>query len=105
MRYTLKEQLVHYMELRGLGISQLARKTGVPKQTIHDWLVGKKPREPLQVLQVARALGTSMEHLLFGSLENPEDRKVTEIDALMGDGWLTGLFEVKLRRIRQPKDE
>ena len=37
----------------------------------------------------------------FRDGEDIEAQKVTELDALLGDGWLGGTFEVRLRRIRK----
>ena len=84
-----------------MSASELARKAGVPKQTIHDWLVGKKARDAAQVLSVCRVLGTSMEHLMFGIGDKAEERKTVELETLLGDGWVSGVFEIRMRRVRK----
>lgn len=106
MSYTLKDQLALYLELRGMSVSELSRRTRVPKQTLHDWLTGNGagPRDLRQVRAVAKTLGVSIEHLVFGSKDNPEDRKVTELDALLGNGWISGTFEVRMRRVRRNEE-
>jgi transcriptional regulator with XRE-family HTH domain len=96
----LKSQLKLYLELRSLTAAELSRKSGVSKQVISLWLNGAEPKKISQVKQVAGVLNTTVDHLCFGSGKEVESQKVTELDALMGDGWLGGLFEVKFRRVR-----
>jgi len=97
----LKGQLVIYMEIREITLSELSRKSGVPKTTIHSWLVGKPPKNMIQVKEVARVLDVSLDHLAFGNGRDTESQKVTEIDALLGDQWVSGLFEVRFRRLKR----
>ena len=97
----LKSQLKLHLERRGMTAAELARKSGVSKQVVSHWLNGAKPKNINQVKKVADALGTTLDHLLFGSGEDLERRRVTELDALLGDGWVSGLFEVRFRRIKR----
>jgi len=101
MRSNLKAQLKLYLELRGLSAAALARKAGIPKQSLSGWTAGKRPADIEQVKRVADALGVSLDHLLFGSGVDSDAQRVTELDALLGDGWISGLFEVKFRRIKK----
>lgn len=38
------ELLAKKLKERNMTITELARRTGVPKSTIHNWLVGHRPR-------------------------------------------------------------
>lgn len=98
----LKTQLKFYLNKRGMSASELARKAGVSKQLLSQWLNGAEPRKVQQVKKVADALGTSVDHILFGSGEDRERMRVTELDALLGDGWIGGVFELQIRRIKKP---
>ncbi len=97
----LRQQLARHLELCNMSATALAKKTGIPKQTISDWLSGREPRKISQVKQAAEALGTTVDHLCFGDGENIETKKATELNALLGNDWVTGLFEIKLRRIKK----
>lgn len=96
----LKDQLQLYIECNGLNASALARKAGVPNATISDWLAGRKPRNIDQVKKVADALKVPLEHLLYGSGVQKLESDV-DLESLLGDGWISGLFEVKLRRVKK----
>jgi len=100
-KMNLKFQLRHYLDLRGMTAAELARKSGVSKQVISLWQGGAEPKKLAQVKKVAEALGTSVDHLCFGSGTDKEAQKATELDALLGDGWISGVFEVRLRRIKK----
>jgi transcriptional regulator with XRE-family HTH domain len=97
----LKKQLRFYLDRREMSAAQLAKKASVPKQSLSGWLAGSNPRDVRQVKRVAEVLGVSVDHLLFGDGEDQNAMKVTELDALLGDEWISGLFEVKFRRVRK----
>lgn len=96
----LKEQLRLYIECNGLNASVLARKSGVPNATISDWLSGRKPRNIDQVKKVADTLNVPLEHLLYGSGIKKIESDL-DLESLLGDGWIGGLFEIKLRRVKK----
>lgn len=81
--------------------AELARKAKVSKQLLSLWLGGSEPRKLDHVKQVAQALGTSVDNLCFGDGLDQESERITELDALLGDGWVGGLFEVRLRRVKK----
>lgn len=92
----LSKQLKEILAKRGLTISQIARISGVPKQTISDWVIGRKPRSLANLKKVADALDTTIDELCFGKVKTKapafEEFK-DEINA--------GVFEVVLRRINK----
>ncbi len=98
---TLKKQLRQYLELREMNASQLAKKASVPKQSLSGWLGGSNPRDIRQVKRVADVLGVSIDNLMFGSGIDKELEKSIELDALLGDEWISGLFEVRFRRVKR----
>ena len=101
MQLTLKKQLRLLLDKRELNAAQLARKAGVPKQSLSGWLAGSNPRDIRQIKKVADALGVSVDNLMFGMGLDTQKEKAVELDALLGDGWVSGLFEVKFRRIKK----
>jgi len=107
----LKENLKHYLALKEISAAQLSRKCksdagiSVPKATISNWLAGGSVRRMDSLYAVSRVLGVSVDELLFGQ---PEQKKVKSkdknsiIDMLIDgkDGWLSGRFEIRLRKLR-----
>ena len=103
LQMRLKEQLKIYLEYREMTAAELARKAGVSKQVISLWLGGSEPRRISQLKKVAKVLDVTIDTLVFGDGISNEDQKTTELDALLGDKWISGLFEVKFRRIKRGK--
>lgn len=97
----MKMQLRFYLKSKGMTASQLGKMARVPRQSISDWLAGSSPRNVNHVKKVADALGVSVDNLLFGEGVDPGQQRVTELDALLGEGWVSGLFEVRFRRIKR----
>lgn len=97
----LKSQLKLHLDQRGMTAADLARESGVSKQVVSHWLGGAKPKNIDQVKKVADALETTLDHLMFGNGIDREAQKVTELDALLGDGWVSGLFEIRFRRVKK----
>lgn len=97
----LKTILKGLMESHDITLSALAKATGVPKQTIHNWLCGTEPKTLDHVRAVARYFKIGIEELCYGDEEkasktksfNPIEEHEEEIRA--------GVFEVVLRRIKK----
>jgi len=98
----LKQNLKCILQEKGLTASALSRMSGVPKQNVSDWLSGTHPRNLGQLKKVAEVLDLSIDELCFGKSEPSELKAHTHIvDDLIGEQWISGLFEVKLRRIKK----
>jgi transcriptional regulator with XRE-family HTH domain len=99
---TLKDQLRIYLRHRDMTAAQLARKTGVRKGLISDYLAGVPPRKLEAVKSICDALGVSVDHLCFGTGIQKDETSEGLLSALVdGDGWISGQFEIKLRRIKK----
>ena len=61
----LKRQLKHYLDLRRITASELARRSGVPKQTISNWLADLPPHGLQHVKRIADALSISLDELCY----------------------------------------
>jgi len=94
----LKKQLRHYMDHYDYSASRLSKKSGVSKQVISLWLSGGSPRKIEQVKRMADVFETSIDHLCFGDgFESKEGRSFDELET--GE-WLSGVFELKIRKIK-----
>ena len=92
----LKNQLKLYMQQNDLTASKLASRSGVSKQVLSLWLSGGSPRKIEQVKKVADYFATSVDHLCFGvGMEKAQTINQTIPD----DEWLSGVFEIKVRRV------
>ena len=91
------------MVSKGITLSELSKETGVPKQTIHNWLCGTQPKMLGHVRSVAKYFHLSIEELCYGEtelagktlriLDNPIIEHEEEIRA--------GIFEVILRKVKK----
>ncbi len=99
----LKKQLKAYLKAKNLSASELSRITGIPKQSISDWLAGSNPRDIRLVKKVADVFSVSLDHLFFGDgvverVENVTLRQI-EVPGEPDSEWITGVFEGKFRRV------
>ncbi len=62
-------------EQKGWSLSTLARRSGVPKTTIHGWTTGRAVQDLNQLRKVASTLEVSLHFLAFGC-EDPHSRAV-----------------------------
>ena len=81
---------------RGITISMLSKKTGVPQQTLHNWNSGVEPKNFTQVKKVADFFEVSLDYLCFGK----ESKKPEDITSYR-DEINAGVFEVVLRRVKR----
>ncbi len=83
---------------RRITLSELARRAGVPKQTLHNWTLGRRSVNPDQLKKVAQALEVSVHYLLYGDqdpFETPNEEILKEI--------FSGDVRVTLHRIERRK--
>lgn len=101
----LKKQLKLFLEIKRLSASELSRISGVPKQSLSDWLGGSTPRDIRKVKKVADVFSVTLDHLLFGDgIEEKFERVPISTEAserIATDDWKSGVFEVKFRRIKK----
>jgi PAS domain S-box-containing protein len=72
---SFKSRLAYYLRSSNLTAAELARRSGVSKQTISDWLSGAQPRSVYQLKKVAGVFGVTLDDLLFESKPNEHDIK------------------------------
>lgn len=76
-----------------ISARELARQTGIPQSTLNNYLSGRGPTKPEQILAIAKYFNVSMELLLFGE----DDRPPTFNDVLT-EGLFEGWLKVKIER-------
>ena len=99
MALQLKDQLRSKLKEHGIGIAALAKKTGISRKTLDNWLTGQKPQNIEQVKAVADFFGLTVDEMCFGpairevKLHTELEQHREEINA--------GVFEVVLRRVKK----
>lgn len=93
----LPKLLRRLLNERGLSISELARRTNVPKTNLNSWLQGSSPNV-VQLDKVARFFGVSIEYLVFGRKE-----REPIVDFLEKIEVYEGEYEVSIRKIVRKK--
>ena len=94
-----KSRLRENLRARGMTASDLSRATGIPKQSISDWLAGVTPRNFSRVKKVAEIFGVTVDELLFGEMKYDSEPKIFTMNPSNEDGWVAGVYEVRFRRI------
>lgn len=90
------------MNSNDLTLAKLSKATGVPKQTIHNWLTGIVPNNLSHVRKLAEYFNMSIEELCFG--EPPKASSDINIKVFQ-DEINAGVFEVVLRKVKQTQTE
>ncbi len=83
---------------RRMTLSELSRRCGVPKQTLHNWTLGRRSVNPDQLRKVSQVLEVSVHFLLYGEqdpFEVPNEEIIKEI--------FSGDVRVTLHRIERRK--
>lgn len=93
MEMELKKTLRKLLNDNNVKVSQLAKSSGVPVQSIHNWLGGMSPRNLDHVQKVAEYFEVSLDYLITGKQKEVLREFEDEINA--------GMFEVVLRRPKQ----
>jgi len=78
---------------KGVSARQVSRDCKIAQSTLTNFLSGRGPHKPEQVLTLAKYFGVSMEFLLFGVDERPPT-----IDEVMTQGLFEGWLKVKIER-------
>jgi lambda repressor-like predicted transcriptional regulator len=98
MSLILKNILKSKLKDSGVGVSSLAKKTGISRKTIENWLEGQKPQNIEQVKIVADFFKMSVDEICFGPTLKPMD-STSPLDQHR-DEINAGVFEVVLRRVK-----
>lgn len=89
------------MESEGITLSALSKATGVPKQTIHNWLCGTEPKTLDHVRAVAKYFRLTIEGLCYGDAEKSGKKALMNPIIEHEEEIRAGVFEVILRRVKK----
>lgn len=95
----LKDQLRLLLKENDLTAAQLARKSGISKQTLSNWLSGESPRKLEDVHKVAKFFSVSLEELLFAEHPPVKNGGSNFLDIVNGQE-MKGIFEVSIKKIK-----
>jgi transcriptional regulator with XRE-family HTH domain len=84
MAGSISTRLKESCKSHGITLSELAKKSGVPKATLHSWTTGSSPNIQ-QLKKVAEALNISLHRLAFGSPDPNETKEEFLQELFQGD--------------------
>lgn len=84
------------MKQASIGAPTLSKRTGVPRQTIANWIAGQSPQNLEDVRTVAKYFSMTIDELCFGRSLSTEPKR-TKLEEY-SDEINAGIFEVVLRR-------
>jgi len=97
----IAKKLKMLLRAKEMHVSQLARATKVPRQTLDNWLSGQEPRSIKQVKTIANYFEISVDELCFGQKVKPKANE--DVIERFEDEINAGVFEVILRKIKSSK--
>jgi transcriptional regulator with XRE-family HTH domain len=94
-KLVIHEILPKLLKQKNLSIREVSRRTSLPQATLNSWTKHNARPSDIQALkQVSQLLGVSLDYLLYGEL-------VTDLDSLPTDVLLSGLFKIRLEKVRE----
>ena len=97
----ISDVLPRLLKERKLTAKKLSQATSVSQSTLSTWTLPKaKPRNIEDVATVADFLGVSLNYLLFGEADEPQD-----LQNLDGEIVLSGIYRLKLERLIIPQNK
>lgn len=86
--------LKYLMNERGLTFRRLSELSSVPMSTIKTWSAGVEPKSFSAARKVARVLGVSVEHLVFGTTDKTQMTLQDVLTTQLFSGWCKVSIEV-----------
>jgi transcriptional regulator with XRE-family HTH domain len=90
----IAQVLKHLMSEKGLTFKELSKLSGVPISTLKTWSAGVEPKSFSAARKVARILGVSVEHLVFGSSDKNQLTFQDILTTQLFSGWCKVSIEV-----------
>jgi transcriptional regulator with XRE-family HTH domain len=94
------ENLLQSMKSNGLSFSDLAKKSGVSKSTLHGWTTGRRVQDLKELQRVAQVLEISFHELVFGEPDPYEANS----DEFMKE-LFSGDVRVTIHKLERPRSK
>lgn len=85
--------LKKFIQDKRVSAREVSRSCGIPQSTITNFLSGRGPHKPEQILKLANYFGCSLEFLLFG-----EDSRPPTLDEILTENIFDGWVRIKVER-------
>lgn len=92
----IDQVLKHLMKERRLTFKKLGQLSNVPVSTIKTWSAGVEPKSLSHARKVARALGVSVEYLVFGESSNQTPTMNELLTTQLFSGWCKVTIEMPM---------
>jgi transcriptional regulator with XRE-family HTH domain len=90
----IDQVLKHLMKEKKLTFKKLSQLSNVPASTIKTWSAGVEPKSLSHARKVARALGVSVEYLVFGETSNQVLTMNELLTTQLFSGWCKVTIEI-----------
>jgi transcriptional regulator with XRE-family HTH domain len=97
MELKIATTLKKIMKEKRISVKVLSRDSGVAVSTLHEWLNGRTPRDPVQAKKVADVLGVSLNRLLFDEADMSESINLNQI---LKQDIFSGVYEINIRKVK-----
>ena len=110
----LKKNLRYYLDLAGWSLSELSRRSSVPKSTLQDWVNGSKSvknvdhiKRVVDAFSATLKVQVSVDTLLYGTPDSHDKADGGILNSLSdgADGWMSGAFEIRIRPLKRGRRE
>ena len=97
MELKIAATLKKLMKEKRLSVKALSRDSGIAVSTLHEWLNGRTPRDPVQAKKVADCLGVSLNRLLFDA---PDLSESINLNQILKRDIFSGVYEINIRKVK-----
>jgi transcriptional regulator with XRE-family HTH domain len=95
----ISQNLKYLMKSRKISLIELAKSSGVPKSSIHDWTQGSSPKNLLHLKKVSDVLGLTIDELLFSDVSLINEKTSASIFPKSEHEIVDGLFRVRITKV------
>ena len=90
--------LKRLLEDRRVTLKEVSKATAIPSSTLSEWLNNRSPKNPEQIVKVAKYFEVSLHFLLFDEEDYQEP-----LNKVMREDIFSGVFEVNIKRVHSKK--
>lgn len=94
----LAENIIKHCKDRGWSIARLAKESGLPRSTLHDWTAGRKSLDLTQLKKVAHVLQIPIHELAFGEMDPFEPSSETILKEIFSGDIRVTVHRIERRR-------
>lgn len=102
---SFSKTLKKLMNERGVTATTVAQATKIPKSSLSEWMSGRTPKLDHSVVKLAKFFGVTVEYLITGVVEHPEEEILKGIAKEFEGGFVTihrGIYRINIEKQVSP---